>query len=277
MIAMENLESFVQQSSEWMALVDPQGQQLWSNRTLNDWLQSEAAPKNILELMREVEENSTHHSAIDLFDEASNSVIWTLQWILEGQKRQVAFRRQKHPSGWMLWALDQTKLLQQAEAWQHASTHDPTTGLYHRAFFDTEIRRLNRGRHFPISVFVIDIEGLKPINQILGPETGDRILSSTAQVLTQALRSDDVIARLGDDEFGLILPNTGAEGAQVVMNRLRHVLDATRISEGDLPWNAALGCATAEAPGQLQAMLAEADRRTEAEKLAHRRPRDPNG
>jgi diguanylate cyclase (GGDEF)-like protein len=272
---MPNLFDFTQLSSEWMVQTDKLGQTLWQNHTLSEWLHAESAPTDLLGLMElstEGQGTFTEHW-ISGPQGPHTSEFRTLKCILEGQHRQIQLRRIANELGWMIWASDQTEWLKQSEAWQHASTHDLTTGLFHRAFFDAEIKRLNRGRHFPISVLVIDIEGLKPINQILGAETGDRLLKAVASCLLEALRADDVVARIGDDEFGILLPNTGSEGAKVVFDRLRAKISETRMIEGDLPWDAALGCATAEALGQLNAAIAEADRRMDAEKLAHRRTR----
>ncbi len=68
------------------------------------------------------------------------------------------------------------------------STHDALTGLYNRAFFDEEMARMERGREFPISVIMIDVDGLKIINDTKGHMSGDVLLKRVANVLVKSFR-----------------------------------------------------------------------------------------
>jgi len=92
------------------------------------------------------------------------------------------------------------------ETLKYSSTHEPLTGLYNRGYYEEEIKRLSSGRQFPVGVIMMDIDGLKVINDKYGHASGDELLKSFALVLQKEFRSNDVVARIGGDEFSVLLP-----------------------------------------------------------------------
>jgi diguanylate cyclase (GGDEF)-like protein/PAS domain S-box-containing protein len=100
------------------------------------------------------------------------------------------------------------------------SFNDPLTGIYNRRFLQEELKRLNKKRRLPLSIMTLDIDGLKIINDTYGHLQGDRHLKKAANILTKICRSDDIIARMGGDEFTILLPNTSREDAKEIANRL---------------------------------------------------------
>jgi diguanylate cyclase (GGDEF)-like protein len=141
------------------------------------------------------------------------------------------------------------------------SIHDELTGLYNRGFFDEEMARLGRGRQFPISIVMADLNGLKRINDRDGHAAGDALLKRAAQVLNAAFRADDIIARIGGDEFAVLLPATSAASAQLLYHRIRRVLDDHNAAHGGTPLSIALGSSTTGKGGALTDVLKEADAR----------------
>jgi diguanylate cyclase (GGDEF)-like protein/PAS domain S-box-containing protein len=100
------------------------------------------------------------------------------------------------------------------------SFHDHLTGLYNRRFLEEELERLDNSRRLPLSIITLDVDGLKIVNDTYGHLEGDSLLKEVANVLTGVCRSDDIIARMGGDEFTILLPNTSNENAKEVAKRL---------------------------------------------------------
>ena len=100
------------------------------------------------------------------------------------------------------------------------SMRDSLTGLYNRAYFEEELRRLNDGRYSPIAIIVCDVDGLKLYNDSFGHVLGDRLIQAAARVLSQAFRASDVVARIGGDEFAILLPRVSRETLEMALERL---------------------------------------------------------
>ena len=120
---------------------------------------------------------------------------------------------------------------------------DPVTGLYNRAYFEKQLRKLDQESNLPLSVIIGDLNGLKWTNDVYGHQIGDNLITEMAEVLRSTCRKTDVITRWGGDEFIILMPNTTHKEAQVVCNRIReNCLDA--YEGGPVPLSIALGTAT---------------------------------
>jgi diguanylate cyclase (GGDEF)-like protein len=129
------------------------------------------------------------------------------------------------------------------------STHDSMTGIFNRNFFETELARLELSRDFPISIVIADVDGLKIINDTLGHSAGDKKLKQTADVLRSILRSEDILARIGGDEFAAILPKTDSIAVQYILSRIKARLVEHNAKHSDLQLQLSLGAATSESSG----------------------------
>lgn len=109
-----------------------------------------------------------------------------------------------------------------------AANTDPLTGLVNRRalepVLERELARCSRLGH-PLSVAIIDLDGFKRVNDTLGHHAGDRLLVDVTRAWRNALRTPDVLARSGGDEFLLLLPSTSADAAATVLGRLRRLHD----------------------------------------------------
>ena len=152
----------------------------------------------------------------------------------------------------------------------YVSNHDALTDLYNRTYFTEEMTRIERGRHFPVSIIVADVDGLKHVNDTLGHLVGDRLLQTVARVLRQAVRGDDVLARIGGDEFAVILPGADLTDAARVINRIRDYEALAPPFDGDCRLSVSLGMATTTARGELAEVLKLADQRMYEDKLARK-------
>jgi len=147
-----------------------------------------------------------------------------------------------------------------AEAYlKYLGTHDVLTGLYNRAYFEEELRRLENSRQFPISVLVADLNGLKPTNDTLGHEAGDGLLRRAAEVLKAAFRSEDVVARMGGDEFTALLVNTDQRTAERSLERLQRLIAMNNQYYQGQSLSISFGVATAEVKTELLNAVRQAD------------------
>ena len=125
---------------------------------------------------------------------------------------------------------------------RYLSYHDQLTGLYNRAFFEEEMRRLDSGRQLPVSIILGDVNGLKLVNDAFGHLEGDSLLCNVAKAVRQSCRGEDIVARWGGDEFVVLLPRTAQEEAMEVCERIRSACDG--FSQSPVRLSIALGTAT---------------------------------
>jgi two-component system cell cycle response regulator len=130
-------------------------------------------------------------------------------------------------------ALDNALLLKRAEA---LSVTDDLTRLYNSRYLNQVMRRETKrasrsGR--PLSLLFIDLDGFKAVNDTHGHLFGSRALVEAAAVIRQSARETDVVSRFGGDEFALVLPDTGGEGAYAVGERIRERIAAHHFLLGD--------------------------------------------
>jgi diguanylate cyclase (GGDEF)-like protein/PAS domain S-box-containing protein len=114
------------------------------------------------------------------------------------------------------------------------ATTDPLTDLYNRLRFeqllDEELERVRRYQR-DLALIMFDVDHFKAVNDRFGHDTGDRILQGLAGVVREHLRTPDVFARWGGEEFMILAPETGARGACDLAERLRTAIAATDFSE----------------------------------------------
>jgi len=125
---------------------------------------------------------------------------------------------------------------------KYLSFHDYLTGLYNRRFFNIEMERLDNSRHLPISIIVADINDLKYINDKYGHTMGDRYIKAVANILKNITRSDDIVARVGGDEYAIILIENGLRKTKSFLDRINNNIKKLNI-KNNLPekFNIALG------------------------------------
>jgi diguanylate cyclase (GGDEF)-like protein/PAS domain S-box-containing protein len=160
------------------------------------------------------------------------------------------------------------KVLEKKLRW--ASTHDALTELFNRGYLEEELSRLAKGRRFPVALIVIDIDGLKPVNDQLGHATGDRLLIDAAALFSSMARGDDVVARVGGDEFVMVLPETTQEAAEQALVRLRDAVRHHNATTEGPHVHFSAGVAVAVEPGLIAAAMRSADNRMYANKRARR-------
>lgn len=111
---------------------------------------------------------------------------------------------------------------------RYLSYYDQLTGLYNRRFYTEELRRLDTVRNLPITLVMADVNGLKLTNDAFGHLAGDRLLSHISAIIKRHSRSDDIAARIGGDEFLLLLPRTDSEQAEKLVDRIKDAIEAEK-------------------------------------------------
>lgn len=115
---------------------------------------------------------------------------------------------------------DITKNKKREEEVKYLSFHDQMTGLYNRRYFEQEVDRLNQSRKLPVSIIVADIDNLKKVNDNFGHKKGDKYIKISADIISSVTRKADIVARIGGDEFAVILPETKEKAANNIVKRI---------------------------------------------------------
>jgi diguanylate cyclase (GGDEF)-like protein/PAS domain S-box-containing protein len=158
---------------------------------------------------------------------------------------------------------------------KHLSFHDSLTGLYNRAYFEEELERYNFPRYYPLSVVMLDVNGLKVINDTFGHQEGDRLLQHLSQILTSVSRQGDILARIGGDEFAILLPSTTSEEAYKFCQRIKKACQQDKIEPIYLRPNISLGHATQEGKYKdVNSLIKVADRNMYQDKLFNGKSRE---
>jgi diguanylate cyclase (GGDEF)-like protein len=122
--------------------------------------------------------------------------------------------------------------LARMEAYRTLAYRDDLTGLWNRRYFtDRLTEELSRARRQPqrhFSIMMVDVNDLKAINDVHGHAEGDLVLRWVAEFLERSLRTHDVLCRVGDDEFAVLLPEIGVSGSAPLLARLRAALAEAR-------------------------------------------------
>ena len=161
---------------------------------------------------------------------------------------------------WVLVALQDITARKKAEEYlRYLGTHDVMTGIYNRAFFDETLHRLESERRDPISVIIIDLNNLKITNDRYGHQVGDQLIRRTGEVLKASLDDGYIAARIGGDEFSLILPDTNEQIANTLMERVESLVVMNNKFYREPELSISLGTATSEPGVSLEKVISLAD------------------
>ena len=147
-----------------------------------------------------------------------------------------------------------------AEAYlEFLGTHDLLTKLCNRAFFVDELNRLERKGPTPVTIIMIDLNGLKAANDELGHAAGDLLLRRAGEVLNSIIDKPGHAARVGGDEFAVILPGTPQGEGEAMIKVIEDLVVINNEFYTDLPLSLSMGLATSQPGERLEAVVKRAD------------------
>ena len=195
-----------------------------------------------------------------------------VNYALDGSLIHVMLQFSVLPGSEESWELAQVALLditarKKAESYlEYLGKHDVLTQLRNRAYFEDELKRLERKGPWPITVVALDLNGLKATNDQSGHAAGDALLRRAGEVLSKLADKPCCAARIGGDEFVILLPGADAQAGQLVMDSVRSLVELNNQFYAGAPLSLAMGCATAEKGERLENTVSRADERMFADK-----------
>jgi diguanylate cyclase (GGDEF)-like protein len=157
------------------------------------------------------------------------------------------------------------------ESLQYIGLHDSLTGLYNRAFFEQKMKDFNSVVGTSVAIIICDVDGLKLVNDAIGHHMGDAILKGSADILRSLFDTGDVVARIGGDEFSILLQ--GASLNSIENYRVKIDVAVRRYNETSpvVPLSVSFGYSFREkGPIDTNILFREADNNMYREKLHHR-------
>jgi diguanylate cyclase (GGDEF)-like protein len=177
-----------------------------------------------------------------------------------------------HEARWDLVLVSLTDITARKKAEAHLEylgKHDPLTKLRNRAFFTDEINRLERCGPWPVSVVIADLNGLKLVNDSLGHAAGDELLQRAGEVLAKAVDKPMHAARIGGDEFAILMPSTDEHEVELLVQQLHALIELNnQFHNNGMLLSFSLGAATCRSGERIETAVNLADQRMYEDKRA---------
>lgn len=129
---------------------------------------------------------------------------------------------------------DITDWIQKQKEIEFVSSHDYLTKLYNRRYYFKQLNQHDKPQYYPLGVMMLDVNGLKIINDAFGHGIGDVALKTFGEVLKDSFEEKDIVSRIGGDEFAVLLPNTTSEKLQEYKEQIALVIKTKKIENVEL-------------------------------------------
>lgn len=217
------------------------------------------------EVFRDDMHRSFREQLIDLWHGKLFQRREVVNYALNGNEVHVLLQFSVLPGHEHDWSLVQVALIditarKKAEAYlEFLGTHDVVTKLFNRAFYVDELNRIERKGLRPVTIIMVDLNGLKAANDLWGHEVGDALLRRIGEVLGKAVDKPSSAARIGGDEFALLLPGIDAQGGETMMEEVRRLVDLNNQFYPGMLLSLSMGAATSAAGERLEDVVRRAD------------------
>ena len=167
-------------------------------------------------------------------------------------------------------ALTDITARKKAEAYlEYLGTHDVLTKLHNRSFFVDELNRLERRGPWPVTILIIDVNGLKAANDQSGHAAGDELLRRVGEVLGKVVEAPSRVARIGGDEFAVLMPAKDERDGEIIVAAITELVALNNQYYPGFALSLAIGAATSRAGERLEAAVRRADAAMYVEKRAY--------
>ncbi|WP_018183244.1 sensor domain-containing diguanylate cyclase [Kaistia granuli] len=228
--------------------------------------------RNLGDVLRDSMNGHFREQLIDLWDGKLFQQREVVNYALDGKELHLHLQFSVLPGHEQDWSLVQVALTditarKAAEAYlEFLGKHDVLTKLYNRSFYVDELNRLRRNGPAPVSIIIVDLNGLKAANDKWGHAAGDELLRRVGEVLGKLVTQPYHAARIGGDEFAVLLPGTDEAGAEKTIEDIRRLVELNNQFYSSTMLSLSIGAATSEPGEALEDVVKRADVRMYEEK-----------
>ncbi len=237
---------------------------------------------NLASVFRDGMEYHFREQLIDLFNGNTFHSREVLNYALDGTERHLIMQFSvlpgyEHDWSRVLVALTDISARKKAEAYlEYLGKHDVLTGLHNRSFFADELHRIERRRIYPTSLVVLDLNGLKEANDKLGHDAGDQLLRRAGEVLKEATVGSGKAARIGGDEFVILMPGAGEAEIHDLVENINKLITLNNRFYSEHELSASIGWASRFEDESMEALVQRADMKMYEAKRVFYESRDNN-
>ena len=221
--------------------------------------------RRISDMFRDDMQSHFREQLIELWDGKLFQQREVVNYTLDGTELHLHLQFSVLPGYEQDWSLVQVALTditarKKAEAYlEFLGKHDVLTKLYNRSFYADELNRLERKGPLPVTIIIADLNGLKTANDQFGHAVGDALLRRAGEVLNALIEKPNYAARIGGDEFAILLPSTDANAGEAMMDAIQKLVEINNQFYPGSPLSFSMGAATSRPGERLEATAKRAD------------------